>query len=187
MKKAVFLILISFSLATAQAQMSGIGVKAGLNLSSITDRDMKPGYNVGFLAHLRMGTSWALQPEVVYSNQGAKYTLSGGEKHNLNLNYINVPLLFQYNATPSLRLQTGPQVGFLTSVHDKVGSTDTNFFNKNDFKDTDFSWSLGASYVGAGGIGVDARYNIGLSDINEAGPATIKNNVAQIGVFMMLQ
>ncbi|MGV3528766.1 MAG: porin family protein [Flavisolibacter sp.] len=187
MKKAVFLVLITFSLAAAQAQMSGIGVKAGLNLSSITNRDMKPGYHVGFLAHLRMGQSWALQPEVVYSNQGAKYDLSNGETHTLNLNYINIPFLFQYNATPSLRLQTGPQVGFMTSVHDKVGSTETYFFDKNDFKDTDFSWSIGASYVGRGGIGVDARYNIGLSDINEGGGATIKNNVAQIGVFMMLQ
>jgi hypothetical protein len=64
---------------------------------------------------------------------------------------------------------------------------ETGYFSKNDFKKIDVSLPVGISYVGRSGIGIDARYNIGLSNINNAGLNTIKNNVAQVGLFMMLK
>lgn len=185
--KQISLIVLAMATAFAVHAQSAVGLKGGLNLSSVTNRDMKLGYHVGMLAHLHMGPKWALQPEVVYSNQGAEYELSNARDYKLNLNYINVPFLFQYMAGNGLRLQTGPQVGFLTSVTDKVEGGQLNAVNKDDFKETDFSWSFGVSYLGRSNVGFDARYNLGLTDINATGPAKIKNNVGQIGVFMLLR
>lgn len=185
--KQISLIVIAMASALFVHAQSAVGLKGGLNLSSTTNQDMKLGYHVGILAHLHMGPKWALQPEVVYSNQGADYGEINGRDYKVNLNYINVPFLFQYMAGNGLRLQTGPQVGFLTSVSDKLEGNALNAVDKNDFKETDFSWSFGVSYLGRSNVGIDARYNLGLTDINVTGPAKIKNNVGQIGVFMLLR
>jgi hypothetical protein len=192
MKKiSLFLCTVLLSTTTIFAQNSSIGLKGGVNISNLsnsgTDMGSKVGFNGGLLAHVHLAPNLALQPEVVYSAQGAKYTVAGTE-HSLNLNYINIPLQLQYMFANGFRLQTGPQVGFLANVKDKISGTnnETNFFNSEDFKTVDFSWSAGLSYLGASGLGIDGRYNFGISNINNFGNNAIKNNVFQAGLFYML-
>jgi len=189
MKKISLFLCTLFTTATIFAQYSSIGLKAGLNVSNLDnsgfDMGSKLGFHGGLLAHVHLAPSLALQPEVMYSNQGAKYTIAGVE-HDLNLNYINIPVQLQYMFNNGFRLQTGPQVGFLAGVKDKVNESETNYFTSQDFKTVDFSWSAGLSYLSASGLGVDGRYNFGISDINNAGSNEIKNNVFQLGLFYML-
>ena len=189
MKKiSMFLCALSLT-ATIFAQQASIGLKAGLNVSNLKnsgyDMGSKLGFNGGLLAHIHLAPSLALQPEVVYSSQGAKYTVSGSE-HQLSLNYINIPVQLQYMFSNGFRLQTGPQVGFLAGVKDKIGNSETGYFTSQDFKTVDFSWSAGLSYLSGSGLGVDGRYNFGISDINNTGGNEIKNNVFQLGLFYML-
>ena len=192
MKKiSLFLCTLLFT-SMLFAQYTAIGLKAGLNISNLSNSSgyqmgSKAGFTAGLLAHIHMDHSLALQPEVVYSNQGAKYTVNGVE-HNLNLNYINIPVQLQYMFANGFRLQTGPQVGFLTEVKDKVSGTnnETNFFTSQDFKTVDFSWSAGLGYLSASGLGIDGRYNFGLSNINNGGSNVLHNNVFQLGLFYML-
>lgn len=190
MKKISLFFCTLFLATTIFAQNSSIGLKAGLNISNLdnsgTDMGSKVGFNGGLLAHIHIAPNLAVQPEVVYSGQGAKYTVAGVE-HSLNLDYINIPLQLQYMFASGLRLQTGPQVGFLANVKDKISNgNETNFFTSEDFKTVDFSWSAGLSYLSTSGLGVDGRYNFGLSNINNAGSNVIKNNVFQFGLFFML-
>jgi hypothetical protein len=192
MKKiSLFLCTLLFT-SLLFAQYTAIGLKAGLNISNLSNSSgyqmgSKAGFNAGLLAHIHMAPSLALQPEVVYSNQGAKYTVNGVE-HSLNLNYINIPVQLQYMFANGFRLQTGPQVGFLTEVKDKVSGTnnETNFFTSQDFKTVDFSWSAGLGYLSSSGLGIDGRYNFGLSNINNGGSNVLHNNVFQLGLFYML-
>jgi hypothetical protein len=188
--KKISLFLCALSLtATVFAQQAAIGLKAGLNVANLKnsgyDMGSKLGFNGGLLAHIHLSPNLALQPEAVYSSQGAKYTVSGSE-HNLSLNYINIPLQLQYMFANGFRLQTGPQVGFLAGVKDKIGNNETGYFTSQDFKTVDFSWSAGLSYLSTSGLGVDGRYNFGISDINNTGGNEIKNNVFQLGLFYML-
>jgi hypothetical protein len=183
MKKISLIALAICATTMVFAQRTSFGLKAGLNYSTLTNQDYKVGYHLGALAHIHMSPTWAMQPELVYSNQGGEYTLSNGQKHKLNLNYVNIPVLFQYMVGTGLRLETGPQVGFLAGVEDKVNDVQTGYFTSSDFKNVDFSWPIGFSYIGTRGLGVDARYNIGLSNINNAGVSNIKNNVLQVGLF----
>jgi hypothetical protein len=44
---------------------------------------------------------------------------------------------------------------------------------------------LGISYLGFSGFGVDARYNIGLTNVLQASSPTAKNSVFQVGVFYL--
>ncbi len=173
------------------AQNTTIGLKAGLNVANVSNSSgsemgSKIGLNAGLLAHIHLNPVLALQPEVVYSSQGAKYTVSNGE-HQLSLNYINIPLQLQYMFGNGFRLQTGPQVGFLAGVKDKVRNVETQTFTTQDFKSVDFSWSAGLGYVSYSGLGVDGRYNFGISNINNAGPNVLRNNVFQLGLFYMLK
>ena len=171
---------------TVSAQHVNIGVKGGLNLYNInadngSTYDTKPGLNLGLLGHIHLAKQLGLQPEIVYSSQGAKF---GTNNSKLNLDYINVPVLFQYMFDNGFRLEAGPQVGFLVSAKSKLNGTSTDV--KANFKSVDFGLGAGIGYIHPpSGFGVDARYNLGLSNINEMGTVKSHNRGVQLGVFYL--
>ena len=191
MKKSPFLFAaLLFSLSLFAQEPPVLGLKGGLNVSSISgefaglQKDSRLGLHVGALAHIHLTHKLALQPEVVYSGQGFKYA-QGNTEHSVGLHYVNIPLQLQYMFDNGFRFQTGPQIGILADVTDKVNGQETGFFGADDFKTVDASWSLGLGYLTYSGLGVDARYNFGLSNINNAGNLMRKNRVFQLGLFYM--
>ena len=163
-----------------------IGIKGGVNVYNVhndnnTRYDPRIGFNFGLLGHIHLNTNFAIQPEIVYSAQGAKQTVTNGT-NKLNLDYINVPVLLQYMFDNGLRLQAGPQVGFLVSAKSKSGNNSIDV--KNDMNPIDFALSFGGSYViPATGFGIDARYNLGLNNINKNGTVNSTNRGLQLGIF----
>ncbi len=162
-----------------------IGIKGGVNVYNVHNDnnikyDPRIGFNFGLLGHIHLNNQFAIQPELVYSAQGAIQTVNNGT-NKLNLDYINVPVLLQYMFDNGLRLQAGPQVGFLVSA--KSNSIDV----KNDMNPIDLALSFGASYVfPETGWGIDARYNLGLSNINKNGTVNSTNRGFQLGIFYIL-
>jgi hypothetical protein len=77
-------------------------------------------------------------------------------------------------------LQTGPQFGILASSDTKTGGVETDI--EDGIKTLDVAWSFGTSYLMKSGLGIDARYNLGLTDITEANP-DVMNRVWQVGLF----
>lgn len=125
-----------------------------------------------------------MQPELVYSVQGTQYNIAGQDV-KLNLNYVNVSLIFQYMFDNGLGLQSGPQLGFLASAKASVNYNDTDV--KDDFESIDLGIALGANYINpASNFGVDIRYNLGLSNIND-GVANYYNRGLHAGVFYLLK
>jgi hypothetical protein len=168
----------------ASAQPVNIGIKGGLNLHTVNNNNTEPSYSnkpsfhLGLLGHIHMGDQFGLQPEIVFSRQGARYD----NNLTLDLNYFNVPILFQYMFDNGFRLQAGPQIGVLAGA--KADGVDV----KNEYKGGDFGLTFGASYVNpASGFGVDARYNAGLSDINESDAISAYNRGFQLGVFYLFK
>lgn len=162
-----------------------VGLKAGVNFSNMaTSPDAgyktKAGFNAGALAHIHLNKTWAIQPEIYYSGQGAK-------SNNIatRLDYVNVPVQLQYMFNKGFRIQTGPQLGVLAAASVKQDKTVTSI--RNSMKPMDFGWTFGASYVSEGGLGVDARYNRGLTRINESGPVNTYNSVFQVGLFYLIK
>ena len=173
---------------TVTAQHVNIGIKAGLNLYNINSDnnaayDTKAGFHAGLIGHIHLTKQLALQPELVYSGEGAKYTVAGVET-KLNMGYINVPVMLQYMFDNGFRIQAGPQVGFLISAKSKTGSTETDF--KDNLKSVDFALGMGLGYVNpASGLGIDARYNLGLSNINDNSSVKSTNRGFQLGLFYL--
>ena len=184
MKKTSIFIALFFLLFTAKAQEVHFGVKGGLNISQLhfndnTISDSKAGIHLGILAHIHASKTWAIQPELLFSMEGAKNV--GDPRVTYNLNYLNVPVLLQYMFDNGIRLEGGPQIGFLLGAKTKSGGVTVD--NKG-FESTAVSIPLGIGYITSSGLGFDARYVFGLSNINGSknGPS-IQSNVFQLGLF----
>lgn len=182
----VFFLLVGNSV---HAQEVNIGIKGGLNAYTLggdntDDIKTKLGFNLGLLGHIHLSDRFGLQPELVYSTQGA--ASDDGSNIDLNLSYINVPVLIQYMYDNGFRIQAGPQIGFLTSAKAKGEGASVDI--KDSFKTLDVALSVGASYVHpASGLGVDARYNYGLSNVNDSSGSESFNRGFQIGVFYLFK
>lgn len=154
--------VMAFVATTSFAQTT-FGVKAGLNISNIkvdgdgasASFDSKAGLAIGGFAKFNLSDEFALQPELLFSQHGAKI---GDAKFNLN--YISVPVMAKYYFS-GFNIQAGPQLGLLMSA--KADDEDV----KDSMKGMDFGINIGAGYDFEMGLGIDARYNVGLSNIAE--------------------
>jgi hypothetical protein len=184
---AIVALMIS---GAVNAQHFNVGIKAGLNLYNIhnsngAEYDMKPGLVAGLLGHIHLSKQFAFQPELVFSGQGAKYTTAGVDT-KINLNYLNVPLMLQYMFDNGFRLHAGPQIGFLMTAKSVTGDVKTDI--KDNLKPIDVAVGLGLGYIHVpSGFGLNARYNLGLTNINENTSVKSTNRGFQLGVFYQFQ
>jgi hypothetical protein len=180
---------ITFLLSALFVHSQGVhvepGLKVGLNVTTIYDESSESseeliGLHLGGLAHIHLTRHIAIQPELLFSTQGGEqdfqYII-----YQTYLNYINVPVLFQYMFNKGLRLETGPQLGVLLSAKEKYGSVTKNIMPS--CQRYEFGWVAGISYLSHHGWGLDARYNFGLSSIYLPSYTEQLNRVAQVGVF----
>lgn len=167
-----------FGLFNAQT----FGLKAGANVSSVSNSDdskAKFGFYGGAFVNVPLSASFNIQPEVLYSGKGVK--ADGPLDLTLNLDYISVPVMFQYEATPQFYLEAGPEFSFLISAKAKSGGNSADV--KNSFNGFDFGVGLGAGYDFTSNFGANIRYVAGATDIvkNNNGDSS-KNGVFQFGL-----
>lgn len=192
MKKLILsLALVAGVSAMANAQ-ARIGLKAGASLTTFggADADVlfktanKFGFNGGLVANLPLGDVLSVQPEVLFSMKGAQADANSKVKYNLN--YIDIPVMLQYNAD-GLFFEAGPQLGFLASGKLTDGTTDIDI--KDGLNKVDFGYAVGLGYKLESGPMVGLRYNGGITSIDkeESGTtaAKIRNNAFQLYVGYM--
>ena len=166
MKKVMLTAVAVMAFGLSNAQDVKFGAKAGLNMSNYTGdvegTDMKVGYQVGGFAEIKISEKFAVQPELVFTNLGAKGDFSGVTVTE-HLNYIAIPVMAKYFVADKFSVEAGPQIGFLMSAKMKADgeSVDT----KDDYNSTDFGLNVGVGYDITENIGVGLRYTAGLSNI----------------------
>lgn len=192
--KKIFLLMAGIAVFSAVNAQVKFGPKAGLNLANLTGdvegTKMKAGFNLGGFAKFPIAESFSIQPELVFSTQGTKVKeeyegLSYTSK--MNLSYLNLPVLIQYNDASGFFAETGPQFGFLLSAKAKAEGEKMDI--KDSFKSIDLSWAIGAGYLTKSNIGFNARFNLGLSSIADSEgdeDVKVRNSVIQVGVFYVL-
>lgn len=200
MKKLLFITLALFGsahMAAAQAQVA-LGLKGGLNLAKLdiksgaSNIDNRTGFHAGAFGLIKL-TKIGIQPEILYSKQGSKFTYNGGttpSQIEANFDYINVPILLKLYLAAGLNLQLGPQFAFASTseIVQTVGTTKTTTDAKKLFdKKSDLAVAVGAGWDLPFGLTIDARYNIGLSDVefkptSTTAPINFKNQVIQISL-----
>ena len=188
MKKICLLAIGITSTIFSFSQSAKLGVKAGLNISSLKiedfdNTDSRLGLHAGLLAHIHLAPSWAVQPELVYSAEGGKVDFGGGSEATYKNDYVNIPVMLQYMFDNGFRIEAGPQLGLLVSS--KIEDENDNEEDADDvFKTTNVSLGVGLNYLSHSGFGFGGRYNHGLSNIAE-GNGDAKGRVFQISLFYM--
>ena len=153
------------------------------------DKGTRVGFAAGAFAEFEFGTRWAIEPQLLYIQKGAKYsgTLSDPDlgdvdvSTSLNTDYVQIPVLFKAefrnpsgSVTPALFV--GPAFGFnigcsLSVDAGEVGSGDTDC-DDDTVKSTEFSVVFGAG-LEFNRFSLQGRYDLGLSEIAEG--ADVKN------------
>ncbi|MDR2065913.1 MAG: PorT family protein [Prevotellaceae bacterium] len=194
-------------IATANAQIK-FGAKAGVNLSTFTnteDAKMKFGFHAGGFAEFMISNRISIQPELLYSTQGAIYSysysyLDENEEDDIinvdvdetiNLDYINLPVLLKVKLIEGLSLEVGPQIGFLLSAKNKLEEKENGVKVlsetediKDQYKTFDVTAVLGLSYTFAEKFIAGVRYNFGLTTVIKQAEENHnpKNGIIQISL-----
>ena len=202
MKNLILAAVAVFTIGAATAQDMKFGVKAGLNLANTTANgaSMKVGGNFGVFGDFKVSDKFSVQPEILYSMQGAKASATnsfGGitvtDEVTQSLGYINIPVMGKFLVTNDLSLQVGPQIGFLMTVKEEYVQTSNNqsvvpnstfsSTDKTNFNSVDFGLNFGVGYNITEKFMVDLRYNLGLSEIEKnlpSGVSASKNRVVSV-------
>jgi hypothetical protein len=161
------MMLAGFTLKAQSGIHSNFGIKAGAQAAKlgqpVVNWDTKYRWHAGLLAHLHMSRHFAIQPELIYSAQGAEHITTTTDTQ-IELGYLNVPIVFQYMTGSGFRFQAGPQIGFLVNADRDINSVESDI--KSSIKKTDFGVLAGVSYVTKMGLGFDARYVYGKWDLD---------------------
>jgi len=159
--------LAAGSISAASAQHTGLqfGPQVGLNLATLDGQinrsaSFKPGLLLGAFVRWRPSERIAIQPELVYSQQGTanKATYLGHEAvSKIRLNYLNIPLLVKVYLGNVVNLQVGPQVGFLLSGRreGQYGYYTSSGGEGYLTEDVSVSDSYKADFALCGGLGID--------------------------------
>ena len=191
-KIALLIALTVFGLTQTNAQ--NFGFKGGYNYSSFNgevtkDNSLKglSGFYVGALLELPLGDVISLQPEVIYSRQGAAWEQKnnlGSFKKDLRLDYLNIPVMAKVNLGP-LFLQGGVQFGFLVDKPEVSYTAGDRRVSQTVDKDAYASFDFG---VGAG-LGVklnqhffvETRYTYSLTNVFDPNDKHFKSSLISDG------
>eukprot|EP01029_Cantina_marsupialis_P006922 TRINITY_DN1763_c0_g1_i4.p1 TRINITY_DN1763_c0_g1~~TRINITY_DN1763_c0_g1_i4.p1 ORF type:complete len:198 (-),score=27.98 TRINITY_DN1763_c0_g1_i4:1148-1741(-) len=195
MKKILLLLAVVALSVTAFAQDVQFGLKGGLNFANLSgddaDGDVRTDIYLGGFARIGLTETLDFQPELIYSRQGSK-----DEEDNIDVkwksSYLNIPLLLRANLFQSDNFHAivGPQIGI--HLDSEIEAEEGNYSQGTEINkmmnDLDLSLALGLEYTITDKIGIDLRYNLGISNIVDEdkvdGDVDIKNSVFQLGVSM---
>jgi len=180
--RAVSLAVLALGLTamSAQAQKKTMGIVAGVDFATINGSDnlngagSRTGFQGGLFVGIPLGTGgWAIEPEALYSMQGATYSGSGNNGA-LAADYIKIPVLVTWSKNPGgkgVYVLAGPTVGFSVSCNVSgttgFGSVDGSCENEADFKaKTTFSGDVGLGFSN-GRFGLEGRYSWDWGDAFE--------------------
>lgn len=181
MKKTILVTVLLLAISSnMQAQLVKFGIKAGLNYANQTGTDITinstnyktdaiTSYHAGLVAEIKLIKGFSIQPELLYSTQGATYKNAVEEFRN-ELGYLSIPVLAKIHLNKTVSLDLGPQASFLLSERKEFDVEDSETFD----------------FAAVGGLGFDitknfflqARYVLGLTEASKE--AQTKNSVVQI-------
>ncbi|MGB6152120.1 MAG: porin family protein [Pricia sp.] len=151
------------------------GPKLGFHVSSFSGDDFvnintKAGGYIGGIAEIpAFFDAFYFQPELLLSLKGAD--VGPG---NLNLYYLQLPLMAKYHITDAIAVELGPQVGFLIS--DNGDKEPLSNVNPNG---VDVGMNIGGGYLLNDTFYFQLRFEAGLSRILDN--RDLRNRAVSIG------
>jgi hypothetical protein len=200
MKKTMLILTMALLMTAGHlcAQTFQLGIKGGGNLSTFlgssgpvyNSYSTQAGWNAGVFMNFFLGNHFAIAPEVLYTMEGARVKLTTSENNQvvyvnnqLHVSYLSIPVMAKYRFTGGFFLETGPEVNFNVS-----NSNWQNQSVKNVTNGAEFAWGAGLGYQSPIGLGIDLRYNVGLTRVDNVNNAqwndvNLRNSVFQLDLF----
>jgi opacity protein-like surface antigen len=194
------------------------GIKGGANAASLdwqklNTKNQKLGFNAGAFVNIPLSQKFAVQPEVLYNQLGAKSVVSetevttGGttvktkQNYTSTLNYISVPVMLQMKPADNFYIEAGPEFSYFLNGKNKgetsvatttAGNTSTQVssvsesINKDEIKKFNVGLGLGLGYYFTPNLGINARYVNSLTHIaNNSGLAEQDKDKSTSRVFQV--
>jgi hypothetical protein len=190
------LVLVVLFIIFASNDLFGqAGIKGGLSVSALqsSKEDYRPflGYEVNWVQHgtsnpvlglqlgvfytLRLSDTFNFQPEFYYSQRGYQFdhTALYNSNYSLNINYVELPILFEYvlplNWSFKPGIIAGPYASLKISSDKQIQLVDkeiTGIVSSVNSIDYGLVFALGAEFnVWNGQIILDLRINWGFSNV----------------------
>ncbi len=190
MKKVIIAVVLSAFATAGFSQSFSFGPKAGVNVSNYTGSNFKSdalvGFHLGGLLNFGIGSVFSIQPEVLFSTQGAKID-NAGTKTDYKVSYVAVPVMLKLRSRGGFYIEAGPQASFRTGQN--AGNQTIDHFANN----LDLSAAAGLGFQAGMGFGVGARYIAGISKVGDFNASQIptmspdfKNSVIQVSLFFAI-
>ena len=191
-----FVLLLALCIVLPASAQVHLGVLGGLNLANLSvdpdegvDLSSRTAFGFGGVLDYGLGEYIALHLEPMYLQKGTEAKEEGVDVE-VKLAYLEVPLMLKYafgTGDTKPYVMAGPTIGFNLSAKVKVsaGGVSDEEDVKDETKSVDFGLGFGAGVslpIGNNSIFVEARYALGLTDINDdsADPTDIKTKGIQI-------
>lgn len=206
--KYITLLTMLATIMLSDLQAQGVGLKAGINLSTYEGNDAeeaerKTGFHVGVLYSLPLQEKLFFEPGVLFSRRGL--TMQETEswevsetmeiESNLDLDftvdYLDIPLTLRYDIDPRIRLLASPVISFVLNdeieaatyqcMSGRCTGTSENQPLEN-LRDMDFSFSIGIGARIIQNLFVDFNYQMGLLTMDEDGDEDAYNRSTVISL-----
>lgn len=201
-------IFVLTALNAQQDERTYFGIKGGVNLANIRSGssftnddnfDTRTGIAAGGFFHLGLTKAIAIQPEILYSQMGAKFKANTSSAlttdGEVEMNYLSVPVLLKVSPFKVLGLFVGPQIDYYMGgkvTYDDESKDDQNMsYNGSAGGQTFLALTGGLELNLFGNLGIYGRYIYGISntvrgdyqDIYTQG-SILYNDAIQVGLTL---
>jgi hypothetical protein len=157
---------------------AGFGIKIGGNMAhgygtEKINTAAVAGFHAGVMGRFQITDLFGIQPEVLYTRRGIKFDKEGftfkdelgnvfepDNDPEVQMDYIDVPILFTFNVLDNIALMVGPQASLMMTIKDEDGKER----DKGGFHTFDVGAAVGAE-AKLSMFRIGARYTIGFRDV----------------------
>src|SRR5690606_2431301 len=170
MKRKTLLLVVAIAATTqifAQKKVSP-GIRAGVNVATLSNinADFKTDFYAGGILSLHLGQRYTLQPELIYTRQGANnVTFVDDEtgaptgQENVTIQYLSLGVINKFYFVEGFHGLIGP------SLDMKIGKNFPRIdFDDDDYGGVDLGISLGLGYTLPIGLTFEGRFKTGMLD-----------------------
>jgi len=166
----LLLTLLSFVEIEAQERFKA-GIVGGLNVSQIRGDDTGGFNKIGLIGGLRVNTvlkdKMDITLEIVYSERGSKNDITEPVDVEINLQYVEVPVLFNYKDwyvedKDYYKVQASAGFAYSRLIDAEINGT-TLLHQVEDLTENDFSFVIGAEFFFGKKFSLSGRWHTSIN------------------------
>ena len=189
----LFILIVLFFAISANAQRFKGGILVGINASQIDGDSWAGFYKTGLLAGAFVNTDlkdkFSAQMEIKYSAKGSAPHKDTYDYRKIRLNYIDVPIIGQYEAVENLKLEAGLSFNYLFKAEYYDGTWYDNWVPGEEPNSMETALVFGFNYTFFTRFDMNIRWNYSLFPVRSTyagstwGDGAWYNHVINFGLY----